>query len=185
MTSSPRTVRVVVLSVLTMAVFAVLLVARACTSDDASTSKKATATTTPQRSASMPLSKVLSADLNYSKFNDVVAASGLSGELDAMKSVTILVPSNAAMDALGADDLQKLNRPDAAAAFVHARALDGSHSVTQLLNAGGPVADLGGTTWTFAAADGVATAGGARFSVQDIATRNGYVHVIDGVGAPS
>ncbi len=135
-----------------------------------------------QRSASMSLSEVLAADLAYSTFNRVFQASGLAAELDDAKAITLLVPNDAAMATLGDDVLAELEDPGSAAAFVRGHSLDGSSTVTDLLNAGGAVTDRDEGTWTVAVVDGRPTVGGAGFAVQDIATRNGYVQVIDAVG---
>lgn len=136
-----------------------------------------------QPSASMSLSEVLDADLAYSTFNQVFQASGLAAELDDAEAVTLLVPNDAAMASLGDDALASLADPDRAAAFVRGHTLDSASTVTDLLNAGGTVTDGDGGTWEVAVVEGRPTVGGAGFVVQDISTRNGYVQVIDAVGA--
>lgn len=156
-----------------------------CSSGDDGSSKRSAKdepAAQEQKSASMSLSEVLAADLAYSRFNQVFQASGLASELDGADAVTLLVPNDAAMATLGEDALASLADPERAAAFVRGHSLDGSSTVTDLLNAGGAVTDRDGGTWKVAVADGRPMIGGAGFAVQDIATRNGYVQVIDALG---
>lgn len=165
---------------------AVLLVAAAGCSGDDATPKKGPSKTAPARSAKMAPTTVLAADLNYSDFNRIVVASGLGKDLDAAKSVTLLVPSNAALATLGAGRVDELVAdPDAAAAFVKSHTIDAGMSVTDLLNHDGPVTDASGTDWKVVVVDGHPEVGGATLGPQDIQMRNGWLHVLGAPGQPT
>lgn len=164
----------------------------ACSSDGTSThtsttkAKRPSSTAAPSPSAKMSATKVLGADLAYSDFDRIVAASGLGDEMDKAKALTLFVPSNAALASMGDGGVDQLvGDPDAAKAFVQRHAVDAKLSVTDLLNHGDPVTDEAGTVWKVAVVDGQPTVGGAGFGPRDIPMRNGYLHVLTAPGSPT
>lgn len=170
-----------------MAAAAVAIGPTSCsgTKGDDTAKKKPSETAAPAPSRKMSPTKVLAADLNYSNFNRIVVTSGLGKELDAAKKVTLLVPSNAALDTLGAHLVDKLIAdPVAAATFVKTRTLGESLNVTDMLNRTEPIKDEAGTVWQAKVVDGRATLSGASLGPMDIPMRNGYLHVLDSPGEP-
>lgn len=150
---------------------------------DAGKKKGPSATAAPAPSAKMSPTKVLSADLSYSDFDRIVVASGLGKDLDSAKELTLLVPSNEGLKALGDGAVDRLVANHAAAeAFVKSRAIDAKLSVTDLLNRTEPITDEAGTVWKAAVVDSRPTVGGATVGPQDIPMRNGFLHVIDAPG---
>lgn len=145
--------------------------------------KSTSSSAAEQLSASMSPTEVLDADLQYSIFNQVVVASGLGKDLDAAKKLTIFAPSNAAFDELGEDGTAELIAdPAAAVAFVQRHAVPASLSAADLINSGGVVTDLAGNDLEVASDQAAVTVGGANVTTSNIATRNGYLHVVDSTG---
>ena len=128
---------------------------------------------------------VASAATDLTTFVALARTAGLDSVLaDTARSLTVFAPSNAAFDALGADDLAAL-RADPAALRARLlghvlayRLFSGDADVEQTVDA------LGGTALTLVPGDALTVRSGAtnaRIATPDLDADNGVVHVIDAV----
>lgn len=151
--------------------------------DDKDSGKDDETTTTVAEapSASMSPTEVLSADLAYSTFAELVNAAELGPQLDDLEALTMFVPSNAVFDELGDEETERLREdPDRARAFVEQYLVATSAGIAELLTAAEPLETLSGDSISVEAVDGVITVGGAPLVTPDIPTGNGYLNVIGG-----
>jgi uncharacterized surface protein with fasciclin (FAS1) repeats len=128
------------------------------------------------------LKEMLEADPSVSEFYRAVQASGL-GELlqQEEKATTLLVPTNAAILKLPADEWNELFKPgrkDKLAAFVKRHMLVGRCYADVLVKAGA-VSTKGGDELEVKEDDGRLSIGGSKVLGRDLEARNGVIQILD------
>lgn len=118
------------------------------------------------------LADVLAADPRFSSFNGVVQAAGLTDLLKGAGPYTVLVPTNAAIDALGGA-AQGQGRQ-----IILYHILPGRHAAGVLAALPSARTALG-QNLTITAQDGIVINGAARVVESDIQAGNGVIHVLD------
>lgn len=188
-----RTVRTV-LAAATLALVAVLGACGDGGETPTTTAKRPTTTATAApTTAKAPVSKdftiasLLTRDAQYATFEKVVKAAGANGELKAKGPVTLLAPDEAAFEALGAAETDRLTSDTAAAAaFVDRQLLKGRLTFGDLIEKDGTtVTTVGGDKLAVVAKGTTVTVGGAPISKNDIAASNGTIHVVSAAVQPA
>lgn len=188
-----RTVRTA-LAAATLALVAVLGACGDGGETPTTTAKRPTTTATAApTTAKAPVSKdftiasLLTRDAQYATFEKVVKAAGANGELKAKGPVTLLAPDEAAFEALGAAETDRLTSDKAAAAaFVDRQLLKGRLTFGDLIEKDGTtVTTVGGDKLAVVAKGTTVTVGGAPISKNDIAASNGTIHVVSAAVEPA
>jgi len=163
-------------------------------STTASTTKKSTTTAKAvPTTAKAPVSKdftianLLTRDAQYATFEKVVKTAGANGELKGKGPVTLLAPSEAAFEALGAAETERLTSDTAAAAaFVDQQLLKGRLTFGDLFEKNGKnVTTVGGDKLAVVVKGTAVSVGGAPITKNDIAASNGTIHVVSAAVQPA
>lgn len=173
------------------------LSAAACSDGGSATTSTAKRSTTTAKAAPTtaraPVSKdftiasLLTRDAQYATFEKVVKAAGANGRLKAKGPVTLLAPSEAAFEALGAAETARLTSDKAAAtAFVDQQLLKGRLTFGDLIGKNGAtVTTVGGDKLTVVAKGTAVSVGGAPITKNDITASNGTIHVVSKAVQPA
>lgn len=182
---------------LAAAVALLALSAGACSDGGSSTASTAKRPTTTAKAApttaKAPVSKdftiasLLTRDAQYATFEKVVKAAGANGELKGKGPVTLLAPNEAAFEALGAAETERLTSDAAAAAaFVDQQLLKGRLTFGDLIAKNGKsVTTVGGDQLAVVAKGTAVSVGGAPVIKNDIAASNGTIHVVSAAVQPA
>jgi len=175
----------------------IALSAGACSGDGSTTTTTAKKSTTTAKAApttaKAPVSKdftianLLTRDAQYATFEKVVKTAGANGELKGKGPVTLLAPSEAAFEALGAAETERLTSDKAAAAaFVDQQLLKGRLTYGDLIGKNGKtVTTVGGDKLTVVTEGTAVSVGGAPITKNDITASNGTIHVVSAAVEPA
>jgi uncharacterized surface protein with fasciclin (FAS1) repeats len=175
----------------------IALSAGACSGDGSTTTTTAKKSTTTAKAApttaKAPVSKdftianLLTRDAQYATFEKVVKTAGANGELKGKGPVTLLAPSEAAFEALGAAETERLTSDKAAAAaFVDQQLLKGRFTYGDLIGKNGKtVTTVGGDKLTVVTEGTAVSVGGAPITKNDITASNGTIHVVSAAVQPA
>jgi uncharacterized surface protein with fasciclin (FAS1) repeats len=134
--------------------------------------------------------KIASTDDDFSTLETAVKAAGLKKALSGQDKLTVFAPTNAAFAQVPKETLDALLADkDALAGLLTYHVLDGKIPSSKLMPTQ-TVASLNGEEFTINVSDGAATivdgAGNTiNITTTDIQAKNGVIHVIDAVMAPS
>ena len=177
-------------------VLTLVLTLGACSDGGSTTSTTAKRPTTTAKAvpttAKAPVSKdftianLLTRDAQYATFEKVVKAAGANGELKGKGPVTLLAPSEAAFEALGVAETERLtSNTAAAAAFVDQQLLKGRLTFGDLFEKNGKsVTTVGGDKLAVVVKGTAVSVGGAPITKNDIAASNGTIHVVSAAVQP-
>jgi uncharacterized surface protein with fasciclin (FAS1) repeats len=175
----------------------IALSAGACSGDGSTTTTTVRKSTTTAKAApttsKAPVSKdftianLLTRDAQYATFEKVVKTAGANGELKGKGPVTLLAPSEAAFEALGAAETERLTSDKAAAAaFVDQQLLKGRFTYGDLIGKNGKtVTTVGGDKLTVVTEGTAVSVGGAPITKNDITASNGTIHVFSAAVQPA
>jgi len=175
----------------------IALTAGACSGDGSTTTTTVRKSTTTAKAApttsKAPVSKdftianLLTRDAQYATFEKVVKTAGANGELKGKGPVTLLAPSEAAFEALGAAETERLTSDKAAAAaFVDQQLLKGRLTFGDLFGKNGKtVTTVGGDKLAVVVKGTAVSVGGAPITKNDITASNGTIHVVSAAVQPA
>jgi uncharacterized surface protein with fasciclin (FAS1) repeats len=152
------------------------------------TPSSATPSTAPAANQTIPtLLQNAASNGSFTTFGKAVEHAGLADTLSAPGPYTVFAPTDAAFESLPAGKLEFLFKPENKPELV-------SLMNRQMLRGRKGVAEIGkwpsaktldGGTAPITMADGKMTIGGAKVTVADIDSSNGYLHGIDKVNLPT
>jgi transforming growth factor-beta-induced protein len=129
----------------------------------------------------------LQQDENFSTLVSLLESSGLASDLGS-GNFTIFAPTNAAFEALGAEQLDALSQdPEQLSQILQGHVLDGAYTVLDLSRAeAGTLGGLSGESFIFEQSSAGLTANGVGLESTDVDNMysNGIVHVVSGVILP-
>lgn len=138
--------------------------------------------------ADVTIVDVLAGDSQFSELRGLVGDAGLDGTLAGAGPLTLFAPTNAAIQALGPDEIAAFGRdPDVLRDLLLHHVADGSLLAADLVDATDGIEMLDGTTITVDPTDGVILASAnsaAAVTEADVIVANGVVHAIDHVLLP-
>jgi uncharacterized surface protein with fasciclin (FAS1) repeats len=117
------------------------------------------------------------AALKLSGFANLLAQANLSASIDSLSSITVFVPSNAAIAAAGISSLT----PSEAINYANAHIIPNFVGYLPLLKDGATYPTLGGGVVTISVKNGAYFVNGAEIVVPDVIIDSGVMHVIDKV----
>ena len=145
-----------------------------------STTPKPPDTTVP---ADADIADALTGDPRFSQYVSLLTAAGWSGSVGTLAPITVFAPTNAALDALPADQLAELRAdPETLARLLRSTVVAGNVTSVDLRTATS-LTTLAGTQ--LAVSNGGAQVGGATLGGSEITADNGVIHPVSAITLPS
>lgn len=124
---------------------------------------------------------------SFKTFGRAVEQAGLTDTLSAAGPFTVFAPTDAAFEQLPAGKLEFLFQPEnkpELVSLMNSHLLRGRKGVAEI-GKWPSAKTIGGATAPITMADGKVSIGGARITVADIDSSNGYLHGVDKVNLPT
>ena len=139
-------------------------------------------TTEPPEAGLENLLETLQADPDFSTFVELALLSGFADELDQAQRYTVLAPTNAAFDALTADELDELrNDPERLRAALGYHVIVGEFPVDELVD---QIETVNGARLEIVGEGADLRVQGAEISKPDLFATNGVIHGLAGFLTP-